>query len=113
MTRGDAKVLDSVFHDDWRVITLAGPDDDPLFVGEKRPYIERYDGEKQPDYPKDRHITSIDIASDSLAVVRIDSRSRDHSVFFTLFKIGGKWSMISKIFIAEKEARRYSDAPAP
>jgi hypothetical protein len=46
-------------------------------------------------------------------VVRIDSRSRDHTVFFTLFKIKGTWSMVSKVFIAEKEARRYSQPMAP
>ena len=115
MTRGDPIVLDRVLHDDWHIKTLLGPDDDPLFVGAKREYIERYTGEKQPDYAKDRHITSIDMANDSLCVVRIDSPTRQHTVFFTLFKINGTWSMLSKIFIAEKEARRFSlsESPSP
>jgi hypothetical protein len=108
MTRGDATVLDRVFHDDWHVKTLLGPDDDPLFVGAKKEYIEAYTGKVQPEYAKDRHITSIDIANNALAIVRIDSPSRNHTVFFTLFKIKGTWSMISKIFIAEKEARRFN-----
>lgn len=36
MTRGDAASLDEVFHDGWRVKTLAGSDADPLVVGGKR-----------------------------------------------------------------------------
>jgi hypothetical protein len=112
MTRGDAEVLGAVFHDKWRLATLTGSGDE-LLVGGKREYIELYDGKKQPEYPKDRRISSIDIANNSLAVVRIDSRTRDHTVFFTLFKISGTWSMISKVFIAETEARRYGDAPNP
>ncbi|MGI9327349.1 MAG: nuclear transport factor 2 family protein [Pseudomonadales bacterium] len=110
MTRGDPKVLDDVLHDKWHLKTLGGPADDPLLVGGKREYIKMYTGKKQPKYPDDRHITSIDIANNSLAIVRIDSPSRKHTVFFTLVKIGGLWSMTSKAFIAEKEANQYSVA---
>jgi hypothetical protein len=106
MTRGDAEVLGAVFHDKWRLATLTGSGDDALLVGGKREYIELYDGKKQPEYPKDRRISSIDIANNSLAVVRIDSRTRDHTVFFTLFKISGTWSMISKVPRAELRAFR-------
>ena len=108
MTRGDPKVLARVIHDKWHLKTLGGSHDDPLIVGGKREYIKMYTGKKQPGYPKDRHITSIDIANNSLAIVRIDSPSRKHTVFFTLVKIKGLWSMTSKAFIAEKEAIRYS-----
>gem|GEM_PF-4552872 len=67
-----------------------------------------YTGVEQPDYAKDRHITSVDIAKNSLAIVRIDSPSRDHTVFFTLVKISGQWYMTSKAFIAAKEAAQFS-----
>ena len=108
MTRGDAGVLDEVFHEDWHMKTLAGPIDDPLLVAGKKEFIEFNRGKKQPEYANDRHITSINVANNSLAVVRIDRPSKRHSVFFTLVKIKGAWLMINKAFIAETEAKKYS-----
>jgi hypothetical protein len=108
MTRGDADVLDKVSHEDWHMKTLAGPIDDPLLVAGKKEFIEFNRGKKQPEYANDRHITSIDVANNSLAVVRIDKPSKRHSVFFTLVKIKGAWLMINKTFIAASEAKKYS-----
>jgi hypothetical protein len=108
MTRGDADVLDKVFHEDWHMKTLAGPIDDPLLVVGKKDFVEFNRGEKQPEYANDRHITSINVANNSLAVVRIDKPSKRHSVFFTLVKIRGAWLMINKTFIAESEAQKYN-----
>ena len=108
MTRGDAEVLDKVFHEHWHMKTLAGPAENPLLVVGKKEFIEYNRGKKQPGYASDRHITSIDVANNSLAIVRIDKPSKRHSVFFTLVKIKGAWLMINKTFIAESEAKKYS-----
>ena len=108
MTRGDPGVLADVLHNQWHLKTLTGPEEPRLLVGTKREYIEMYTDVQQPDYADDRHITSIDFAYNSLAIVRIDSPTRRHSVFFTLVKTKGIWKITSKAFIAEEEALLYS-----
>jgi hypothetical protein len=51
MTRGDADVLNKVFHERWHMQTLAGPAGNPLLVVVKKDYVEFNRGKNSRSTP--------------------------------------------------------------
>jgi len=106
-----ADLLDEVFHPDWLMKDTDTPGAATLNVEGKAEFIKRVsDHGPYPGYAAGRRVVAVSTAHDRLACVRVDKTESRSSTVFVLFKLGGRWTLIDKVWV---NPRSPADAARP
>lgn len=97
VTNGDSAPLEALFHEGWHMKNL-DEEGATLLVEDKSTFLQRIQGRPLPSYGEDRHITSIDVAYERLATVRVDKPSSRTTTIFALFKLDDGWVIANKLW---------------
>lgn len=109
--RANTSLLDMVFSEDWFMRDTDTPNMATLNVESKQMFIDRV-GEHgpYPGYAENREFATIGFAGENFAFVRVNKKG---STSFFLYKIGGKWMIVDKIWapivVPSMETNRSSD----
>ena len=94
--KANLDLLDKVFHKNWFMRDTDTPEEATLNVENKQKFIRRVrDHGPYPGYAKYRAFTTVGVAYDNLAFVRINKKS---STSFFLFKLNGEWMLMDKLW---------------
>ncbi len=94
--KANTALLEEVFHENWFMRDTETPLEATLNVENKQKFIRRVSNHgPYPGYAKDRKFTTIGLANDNIAFVRINKKS---STSFFLYKVDNEWIIIDKLW---------------